>query len=200
LKVAVLEQSLPRGEARDRQARAHREVDVARERRKVACLDGYILRQGAVTVPVGEADHSLSYRQSRRAVAESGDYSGQFVAEDRRCSVTVTAIGPGRGPLRLSRDVSRRMNLNDDVVYRCRRRGPLHQLHAGRSRGLIRHHNRLHDNFLLGCLSPCWKCCRGWKAHSTSNEGRTARRPQVLTVQLVGWHSRTFPPTARAPH
>src|SRR5262249_1321843 len=44
LKVAVLEQSLPRGEARDWQARAHREVDVARQRREVACLDGYILR------------------------------------------------------------------------------------------------------------------------------------------------------------
>ena len=153
LKVAVLEQSLPRGEARDWQARAHREVDVARERREVACLDGHILRQGAVAMPVGEADYSLSYRQSRRAVAESGDHSGQFVAEDRRCSVTVAAIGPGRGPLRLSRDVSRRMNLNDDVVYRCRRLGPLHQLHAGRSRGLIRHHYRLHDNFLLGHLS-----------------------------------------------
>src|SRR5262245_11946634 len=40
LKVAVLEQSLPRGEARDWQARAHREVDVARQRREVARLDG----------------------------------------------------------------------------------------------------------------------------------------------------------------
>src|SRR5215472_16193993 len=61
-KAAVLEQSLPRGEARDWQARAHREVDVARERREVACLDGYILRQGAVAMPVGEAEHPLSYR------------------------------------------------------------------------------------------------------------------------------------------
>src|SRR5262245_23723080 len=65
LKTTVLEQSLPRGEARDWQARAHREVDVARQRREVACLDGYILRQGAVAIPVGEAEHSLSYRQSR---------------------------------------------------------------------------------------------------------------------------------------
>src|SRR5712672_2716068 len=37
------------------------------------------------------------------------------------------------------------MNLNDDVVYRCRRLGPLHQRHPGRSRSLIRHHNRLHQ-------------------------------------------------------
>src|SRR5207302_1073395 len=71
LKAAVLEQSLPRGEARDWQARAHREVDVARQRREVACLDGYILRQGAVAMPVGEAEHPLSYRQSRRAVGRS---------------------------------------------------------------------------------------------------------------------------------
>src|SRR3954463_11824861 len=119
LKAAVLEQSLPCGKARDWQARAHREVDVTRQRRKVACLDGYILRKGAVAMPVGETEHPLSYRQSRRAVAESGDDSGQLVAGDRRCSVTVAAIGPGRGPRQLSRDESRRMNLDDDVVYRC---------------------------------------------------------------------------------
>jgi hypothetical protein len=40
------------------------------------------------------------------------------------------------------------MNLNDDVVYRCLRLGPLHQLHPGRSRSLVRYHDRLHDNFL----------------------------------------------------
>jgi hypothetical protein len=36
------------------------------------------------------------------------------------------------------------MNLNNDVVYRRLRLGPLHQLHPGRSRSLIRHHHRLH--------------------------------------------------------
>jgi hypothetical protein len=36
------------------------------------------------------------------------------------------------------------MNLNDDVVYRCPRLGPLHELHPGRSRSLVRHHYRLH--------------------------------------------------------
>src|SRR4051794_36595893 len=158
-KTAVPEQSLPRGEARDWQALAHREVDVARQRREVACLDGYIFRQGAVAMPVGETEHSLSYRQSRRAVAESGDHSGQLVAGDRRCSVTVAAIGPGRGPRQLSRDESRRMNLNDDVVYRCRRLGPLHQLHPGRSRSLVRHNDCLHVTCLLGSLSLWWKCC-----------------------------------------
>ena len=75
-KAAVLEQSLPCGEARDWQTRAHREVDVAWERLEVACLHGHIFRQGAVAIPVGEAEHSLSHRQPRRAVAESGDHSG----------------------------------------------------------------------------------------------------------------------------
>jgi hypothetical protein len=155
----VLEQSLPRGQARDRQARAHREVDVARQRREVACLDGRVLRQGAVASPVREAEHPLSHRQPPRAIAEGGDHSGQLVPRDRRCSVTVEAIGPGRGPRQLSRDESRRMNLNDDVVYRCLRLGPLHQRHPGRSRSLVRHNDRLHDNFLLGHLSLWWKCC-----------------------------------------
>jgi hypothetical protein len=44
------------------------------------------------------------------------------------------------------------MNLNDDVVYRCRRLGPLHQRHPGRSRSLIRYHNRFHlDTSLYVC-------------------------------------------------
>jgi hypothetical protein len=41
------------------------------------------------------------------------------------------------------------MNLNDDVVYRCLRLGPLHQLHPGRSRSLVRHNDCLHR------LPPC---------------------------------------------
>ena len=101
LKAAVLEQSLPRGQARHRHARAHREVDVARQRREVARLDGHILRQGAAAIPVREAEHPLSHRQPRRAIAESGDHSGQLLPGDRRCPVTVEAIGPGRGPRQL---------------------------------------------------------------------------------------------------
>jgi hypothetical protein len=37
------------------------------------------------------------------------------------------------------------VHLNDDVVDRCPRRGAFLQLHAGRSRGLVGHHDRLHD-------------------------------------------------------
>jgi hypothetical protein len=36
------------------------------------------------------------------------------------------------------------VNLNDDIVYRRLRRGPLCQLYPGRSRSLIRHNDRLH--------------------------------------------------------
>jgi hypothetical protein len=35
------------------------------------------------------------------------------------------------------------MNPNDDIVDRGVRLGPLHQLHPGRSRSLVRHHDRL---------------------------------------------------------
>src|SRR3954469_9936647 len=49
-------------EPREWQAGAHREVAVARERREVARLDGDMLRQRAVAMPVGEAEHSLPYR------------------------------------------------------------------------------------------------------------------------------------------
>jgi 2-polyprenyl-6-methoxyphenol hydroxylase-like FAD-dependent oxidoreductase len=45
-------------------------------------LDGHILRQRAVAIPVGEAEHPLSDRQPGRAIAESGDHSGQFVSGD----------------------------------------------------------------------------------------------------------------------
>src|SRR5213078_3491807 len=185
-KAAVLEQSLPRGEARDWQARAHCEVNVARQRREIACLDRHILGQGAVAMPVREADHALSYGESRRTVAEGGDHSGQLVAGDRRCSITVAAIGPGRGPRHLSRDESRRMNLNDDVVYRRPRLGPLHQLHPGSSRSLVRHHDRLHRNCLLSHLSLWWKST--WTESPQARGFPTLFRP-TRTFRLC-WRSR----------
>src|SRR5437763_8393800 len=84
VKAAVLEQPLPRGQARHHEGRAHGEVDVARQRREVACLNGYILRQRAGARPVRKAEHPLSYRQPRRSIAEGGDHSSQLVAGDRR--------------------------------------------------------------------------------------------------------------------
>src|SRR5437016_9475685 len=61
-KAAVLEQPLPRGQARHHEGRAHREVNIARQRCEVACLDGYILRQRAIASPVREAEHPLPHR------------------------------------------------------------------------------------------------------------------------------------------
>src|SRR6185437_5638483 len=55
LKAAVLENPLPCGQARHYKGRAHREINVGRQRREVACLDGHILRQRAVAIPVREA-------------------------------------------------------------------------------------------------------------------------------------------------
>jgi hypothetical protein len=46
-------------------------------------------------------------------------------AENHRRPVTEEAIGPGRGPRQPIPGESRRMNLNDDVVYSCLRLGPL---------------------------------------------------------------------------
>src|SRR5206468_651359 len=72
LKTAVLEQALPRSQTRDRQARADREVDFARQWRKVARLDGRVFGQGAIAGPVGETEHSLSHRESGRSIAKRG--------------------------------------------------------------------------------------------------------------------------------
>ena len=169
--MAELEQSLPRGEPRDWQARAHGEVNVARQRREVACLDGHILRQGAAAIRVREAEHPLSHRQPRRAVAESGNHSGQLLPGNNRRSVTAEAISPGRGPRQFIRDESRRMNLNDEVVYRWLRLGPLHQLHPGRSRSLVRHNDCLHGNCLLDRLSVWWKSCIDGRVSLTDERG-----------------------------
>ena len=59
----MLEQPLPSGQARHYEGRAHREVNIARQRCEVACLDGHILRQRAVAIPVRQAEHPLSNRQ-----------------------------------------------------------------------------------------------------------------------------------------
>src|SRR5499425_224702 len=69
-KAAVLEQPLPRGQSRHHEGRTHGEVNVARQRCEVACLDGYILRQRAVANPVRETEHPLPHRQPRRSITE----------------------------------------------------------------------------------------------------------------------------------
>src|SRR5262249_11781061 len=136
---------------------------------------------------VREAEHSLSHRQPRRAIAEGGDHSGQLLPGDRRCSVTVEAIGPGRGPRQLTRGDSHGMTLNTAAVYRALRPGPPRRVHHARSRSLVRYHDRLHDKFLLGYLPPCWICfsdkspfdisCQGPWLASEIEGGRAASYP-----------------------
>ena len=188
LKTAMLEQSLPRSQTRHRQARAHREVDVARQRREVACLDRHILRQPAAAIRVREAEHPLSHRQPRRAIAESGDHSGQLLPGNRRRPVPAEAIGPGRGPRQLARGESRRMNLNDDLVYRRFRLGPLHQRHPGRSRGLVRHHNRLHPAPPCALIRPVadFLCLGRASTGFTDLPARRRVRPAARRSSLLG--------------
>src|SRR2546430_5570801 len=71
VKAAVLEQPLPCGQAWHHEGRPPREVNVAWQRCEVACLDGYVLSQRAVAIPVRQAEHPLSNRQHGRAIAES---------------------------------------------------------------------------------------------------------------------------------
>jgi WS/DGAT/MGAT family acyltransferase len=146
LEAAVLEQPLPRGQARDGQARAHGEVDVPRERREVARLHGHVLGQGPVAMPVREPEDALADGQPGRAVSERADHAGHLVARDRRRPVAAGAIGPGRRPRGLGRDESRRVDLHDHVVDRRLRLRPVHQGHPGRPRLLVRHHDRLHPD------------------------------------------------------
>src|ERR1051325_1081459 len=48
VKAAVLEQPLPRSQARHHEGRAHREVNIARQRCEAACLEGHTQRQPAL--------------------------------------------------------------------------------------------------------------------------------------------------------
>src|SRR4051794_16023451 len=70
------------------------------------------------------------------------------------------------------------MDLNDDVVDRCLRLGPLHQRHPSRSRSLIRHNNSLHVGSLLDHRSLCRKSLSDgtpWQWLVSESEGTTAQ-------------------------
>ncbi len=107
-------------------------------------------------MPVRQAEDPLSYRQPRRAIAEFGDHSSELVSGDRWRPVAVGTIGPGRGPLELSRDPTRRMNPNDDVVDRRQRVRALGQRHTGQTRSRIRRHDCLHLGHLLSVPDLAW--------------------------------------------
>src|SRR5246500_6087948 len=66
------------------------------------------------------------------------------------------------------------MNLNNDVVYRRLRLGPLPQLHPGRSRSLVRHHDRLHRPPPGVESSPTWL-----PIHPLSQDGLSDRNGSI---------------------
>jgi len=74
------------------------------------------------------------------------------------------------------------MNLNDDVVYRRLRLGPLHQRHPGRSRSLIRHHNRLHQAPPCIQSSPLHRQMRGG-----AGSGLPVSAVSLLEPIIVAW-------------
>jgi hypothetical protein len=80
------------------------------------------------------------------------------------------------------------MNLNNDVVYRRLRFGPLHQLHPGSTRRLVRYHDCLHGNFssvinsLLGMLQR-WKMCS--TSHTQGPWAASERNSAFLLMTLL---------------
>src|SRR5215472_12585686 len=95
------------------------------------------------------------------------------------------AATSGLKPVVSALNESRRMDLNDDVVYRWLRLGPLRQLHPGRSRSLLRHNDCLHDDFLLGHLSLWWKCCSVGKVRATSHARGHGQLPKADVTSLT---------------
>src|SRR4051794_6738639 len=85
------------------------------------------------------------------------------------------------------------MNLNNDVVYRCLRIGPLHQLRSSRSRRLVRHHDRLHRPppcvVKLGQRVPLSNLCRPPKCRSALS---TTAAP-VAGLEMPLARTRTLP-------
>ena len=59
-------------------------------------------------------------------------------------AIVVTDQAAGTAGMKLVERPKPQAAINDDVVYRCPRLGPLRQLHPGRSRSLVRYHDRLH--------------------------------------------------------
>ena len=114
--AGVDEQSLPRGQPRDRQRRGHGVVDVGGERGEVAGLDGGVFGQRAVAGPVGEAEHPLTDGEAGGAVAQLDDDSGQFVPGNAGRAVTAGPVGPGGGPLEFAGGEAGGVDAHDDVV------------------------------------------------------------------------------------
>jgi len=114
----------------------------------------------------GSAVNEDALARLNAAVLDESLPRGLLPGNHRRAQ-TAEAIGPGRGPRQLARGESRRMNLNDDVVYRSLRRGPLHELHPSRSRGLVLDNDRFH------CPPLCVECVVIFRIPSMTTKNTT---------------------------
>lgn len=94
LELAVVEQGLPSGQARQCTARRFRVGHRRWLQREVACLDGDELRGGSVPIPIREAIDRLPNAQPAGAISERLDHAGNFMAGDDRAPIVTVAIDP----------------------------------------------------------------------------------------------------------
>ena len=89
-------------------------------------------------LPIGESHGDAVFQVLGEALTRvaAAQRSAPVIAHP---SVSAAHVGQWR-----TRDASLLAVGVDDVVYRCLRLGPLRQRHSGRSRSLVRHHDRLH--------------------------------------------------------
>lgn len=129
--IAVVEERLPGGEPRDRQAGGNGVVDVGSEGSEVARFYGDVFGEGAVSGPVRQSEDALADGHARGAVAELGDDAGELVTGNARRPISARLVGPGAGPAELAWSESGGVHPHEGVVLREPRLGHLHQRHAG---------------------------------------------------------------------
>ncbi len=94
--------------------------------RQVPRLDGDVLGQGAVPIPVGDTEHAVSQPEASRTVPESDHHTGDLMSRHHRASVAAGPVHPRRGPLQLGRGEARSSDLYEDITDG--RSGPLDPL------------------------------------------------------------------------
>src|SRR5689334_1901242 len=129
----MVKQSLPCGQTRHYQSGANSKVYIGRKRCEVTCLNSYILCQRTIARPISEAKYPLSHGKSGCSISEGGNNTSQFVTRDRGRPVVADTIGPGGWPGGFILGESRRVNLNNYIVYCWFWIWQLRQFHSGYS-------------------------------------------------------------------
>src|SRR5215467_14632599 len=115
LEMAVVEQSLPRGECSLGDRGSFDEVKARRLGRQIPSLDAHVLGRPAIAVPVNKAVYLLAHRYAGRAVAERDYHPGPFPGRDQHPSVVPGPIGH-QGPGQLSRREASGTHLHECVA------------------------------------------------------------------------------------